>query len=298
MDYTTRRGEACRAGKSDGRPKPCQASTCDWIIPDDGCKLLPFTRPRFCRALAGRSILFVGDSLTASQFRSLVSLTSPGGYKPGKTVRICNNRSSIAHVVNDVLATVPPDQWIPDPSVEDSDNGSSLLWRLPSGTSIRVGTQRSGPWVHLLGEYEILVMNTGVHLKVRDDDAFEEGLATTFRYLQEGYGGQVYYRLTSRGHPRCKDAAKSPIASYSDYLVSHPDDNPWYEWARVPSINAIERRLMAKFGIPILDVVAMTEMRPDTHMMGAKNDCLHYDLPSVVDSWNWLLFNAIAGLIN
>eukprot|EP01041_Mallomonas_annulata_P009050 gene9050-18741_t len=47
------------------------------------------------------------------------------------------------------------------------------------------------------------------------------------------------------------------------------------------NVNAFKNLLNAT----ILDVVPMTSLRPDGHRVIYNNDCLHYFLPSVVDSW-------------
>eukprot|EP00899_Mesostigma_viride_P024064 jgi/Mesvir1/4842/Mv25255-RA.1 len=297
-DYTIKRTDECTVGnQGDGIQNRCKASTCDWIL-SGACSLLRFQRDDFCRALAGRSIYFVGDSITQLQFNSLSHMIGSTGLQriSGKVhwqeFSLCNNRSTVLTVRNDVLAIIPADRWEIRPN-----RPFSIRWQLPSHAKVAVDTKTTFPWIDLLKNFEVLVLNTGMHLKDRNDSVFEEALTVTFAYLQEHYHGQIYYRLTTRGHPQCQNASESPVPDYADYLARHPDDHPEYGWARVPTINAIERKLAAKFGITVLDVVAMTEMRPDSHVIGSRHDCLHYKLPSVVDSWNWLLYNAIAGRI-
>eukprot|EP00899_Mesostigma_viride_P026718 jgi/Mesvir1/7230/Mv19047-RA.1 len=150
----------------------------------------------------------------------------------------------------------------------------------------------------MLKDYEILVLNTGIHLDGRNDTVYEEELSDALSFVRSNYDGQTFYRLTVPGHPGCQNAIESPVPSYEYYLQRyHGGETPPYGWERVRTINAIERRLAAKFGITILDIVSMTEVRPDSHVMGSKGDCLHYTLPSVVDHWNWLLYNALIGRI-
>eukprot|EP00899_Mesostigma_viride_P009554 jgi/Mesvir1/185/Mv13537-RA.1 len=269
----------------------CEASTCDWAV-SGPCNLLSFETDSLCRSLAGRSILFVGDSITGTQFHSLAYLTigaslvgSPWTpeHSWGTPIGICNNLSSIAFVRNDVLAPIAATEWKALTTSANAANLSYFSWDLPSGAEkLAVDIYHSFPWVDRLKDFHILVLNTGIHLRGRSDVAFQEGLAVAFSYLHNNYHGQVFYRLTTRGHPRCENATASPISgSYADYLAEHPDDHPEYEWDRVPAINSIERKLAAKFGVTLLDVVAMTEARPDSHVQGAKRDCLHYKLPSV-----------------
>jgi hypothetical protein len=44
-------------------------------------------------------------------------------------------------------------------------------------------------------------------------------------------------------------------------------------------------------GVMLLDVSPMTEVRGDGHR--PPGDCLHYNLPGVVDYWNHLLFSSL-----
>eukprot|EP00899_Mesostigma_viride_P016212 jgi/Mesvir1/24592/Mv21912-RA.1 len=273
----------------------CAGSACDWVVASEHCHLAPFDKHGFCEALAGRSLLLVGDSMTRIMLRSLKSLlggvtTSEATEKPAmkpcvEEYRVCGGLV-ITFVRNDVLSPVADGAWakyVKSPQVK-----AKSYWSV----------DKSCPWVRHLASHQVVVLNSGAHLVGRSDKAYTQEMGAALEYLARHYKGQVFYRTTPRGHPQCEDAPASPIPSYDRYLATHKGGGEYkkYHWDRIPGLNAIARTLMRRAHIPLLDVAHLTELRPDMHRPHAK-DCLHYILPSVVDTWNWLLYNAMLGRI-
>lgn len=69
-----------------------------------------------------------------------------------------------------------------------------------------------------------------------------------------------------------------------------------YNWHHFDTFNRDLARLLdeptAPPGVELLDVARMSHLRPDGHNP-KKKECLHYQLPSVVDAWNVLMMNQL-----
>ncbi len=264
----------------------------DWHVPNGSCfdKLEPLTRDLFCATVAGRSILFVGDSLQHLMANSLWSLISsysePFAIKQ-KTLQgepidflICNHTSSIAFVRNDDLDLF-----------DDSDKS----WSRAHGDGIH-----THPWKDLLPRYQILVLNVGAHW--RSVQRYEALLLSVSSHLLRHYGGnEVYFRTTPMGHTGCSN---NSVVLSEISLTQYQPAGKWlslFHWDLFPAYNEIARIVWGNFSklfaekngySAVLDVYRMTMLRPDLHLH-PPDDCLHYKLPSVVDHWNWLLINTM-----
>ena len=90
-------------------------------------------------------------------------------------------------------------------------------------------------------------------------------------------------RDTPSGHPGCgKPAVRNgpPVTSPLSY-AGMP-----YHWDEFPSQNEAVRGLVGGYVNAVFwDVSAVTSQRADSHLVGPKNDCLHYCAPGPVDTW-------------
>ena len=271
-----------------------KASRWDWILEDSTCSLSQFNREAFCDALNGRNILFVGDSITHLQARSLWLLMNgdsdefmgqtykANGLPTGKfvTVRICGGKILASYARNDLLTL-----------------GKELFY------------ERYGlviPWTQKLQDYDILVLNDGAHFHPHmplppmygnPRKPYEEAMHNASAYLETHYNGTVIFRTTPRGHLGCQRDSKVIPSKVNVNSTRYFRPSKLYEnyYGSFPLFNAF---VHADFGrlnnAIILDVARMTEYRPDSHL-NPPHDCLHYILPGTIDQWNWLLFHALQG---
>ena len=84
----------------------------------------------------------------------------------------------------------------------------------------------------------------------------------------------------------------SIITSKPTYLTK---DNAPYNWEVFPERDEFTVNLFRNLSNAIImDVSPMTSLRPDGHRFTDRiPDCLHYWLPSVIDSWAYLLYNIL-----
>ena len=105
------------------------------------------------------------------------------------------------------------------------------------------------------------------------------------------------YRCHRGARSRCPLPALLPLYRAPR---SRRDPNPTpprrYNWHHFDTFNRDLARLLdeptAPPGVELLDVARMSHLRPDGHNP-KKKECLHYQLPSVVDAWNVLMMNQL-----
>lgn len=115
---------------------------------------------------------------------------------------------------------------------------------------------------------------------------------------------RLVWRTTPAGHPECQkrnQTLTSPAEAVSSLL--RLDDQPEYGWALFDAFDAVARKLLEPLGVSFLDVVPMTQLRPDAHTQArfhisgswklTRPDCMHLALPGVPDEWNALLLSRL-----
>jgi hypothetical protein len=106
----------------------------------------------------------------------------------------------------------------------------------------------------------------------------------------------AFFRSTSAGHHDCFNNSRypsAPLSTFHQYLEY--GETTRYSWNLFKFYNQYaENRLKQRqgrnnvFPLRYLNIFNMTALRNDGHK--AANDCLHYELPAVVDWWNHLLY--------
>jgi hypothetical protein len=275
------------------QPMAAEASKWDWIVSQPSeCLLEPFDVSTFCETLANRSILLVGDSIMHLQSASLYKLLNASAsifhqtqWMPNRTKKtrwptdeirsygICNNSANLTFARNDDMRL---------------DNVTHA-----ERTGVYLG------WTNLLPTHQVLVLNSGTHSK--SVEQYETAIKSASAYLKTHYHGSVYFRTTARGHLDCKIGSKPLNTSYENSPAYLDRSNSKMfmrhkQWKPFPKFNAIAKKYFEPLeNATILDIADMTEQRPDGHEYPSLSapDCLHYVLPSVIDHWNWLLFNGL-----
>ena len=243
-------------------------------------------RDQACAVLAGRSVLFVGDSTTAQQFISLVytanwaeegrrierKLPRNMNKPPHTKIDICKGRSKVAYIPNTFLR-------------DDC-------------TTISLGRfDRCYPfWAHSSG-YDVVVFNRGAHYVEDRQLAAEMEEFAKQLVARRPARQQIFWRDTVAGHEGCADAVgpgRGPPPSAASAKV--------YSWDQFEGQNSLVRTILSSTGIRYINANEMSLQRRDRHA-GMKldygngtvmMDCLHYCLPGPVDTWNLAMLAALA----
>lgn len=138
----------------------------------------------------------------------------------------------------------------------------------------------------------MIIINRGAHFQMMP--FFARDLTATCRFLRFYFPDKlIIFRSTVPGHPNCH-RYKEPLAERQDL-----SKESWYAWAYFREENERAKSIVESFGIVYLDVDAPTQFRADGHRGHNKNgatDCLHYCLPSAIDTWVQLLYNTLLQL--
>jgi GDSL/SGNH-like Acyl-Esterase family found in Pmr5 and Cas1p len=295
---------------------PMQSNSYQWNVTDANCTLEPFSITKFCSILNGRSILFVGDSISAQYYRVMMKLFNTEtkieqslwkynhSVSTQQSAQICLNGSYIRYVRNDHLST-------------------SITVGATGATPSSIGSNIITPWMHLLKYHQILILNTGAHTQ-RSGNQYRQNLYDVKKAIADkNYTGQVYFRTTPRGHISCSNNVnKGPIkvndTNWNQFFVNFTTNvtyqkyNEVYRYVIIPEYNRLLRKIMGPSSVSspllskdnnsnswkVLDMAPLLELRPDVHECYIE-DWLHIDMSKqIVLQFFWqLLFNAMQGYV-
>ena len=258
-------------------------------VPVADCTPLPrWARGDFCRVLAGRSVLVLGDSLNRQFHVTLQDLASeiPLSAKRRKALLCKGNgrgKPCRGHTICGGAGGGKP---------------AFLMFRRSDRLHLGVkkftwtGNFIEEPWQGMMNRFafDVVVLNRGAHYEL--DGPFVDQWRRTLAWLREAHpGALVVARNTPPGHKRCGEA-RQPLARPQD-----PAGLP-FNWGRFGHQNRLLERLVRdEFpGVLLLDWATPTALRPDQHRLGRRgNDCLHYREPrsGAIDHWARLLYAAL-----
>ena len=270
------------------------------------CILHSFSVRHFCHLTMNHSILIIGDSTQYMFFQALIKQINPNiqpasQWEPTAFHRICNTTMKLKYLRNDHL-------------MPDMNGRLSLNWKL---------------WIN---DYDIILVNTGSHInEYKEFLRWTEYAAVEFSKKVNGTNKLFVYRTTAQPHPYCSPSDQAdlrPIHNYNDvHFAELDEDSPYneFKWYLIPSrekkiIKLFERNI-APQNFELFDIAPMTSLRKDGYVVfslpfflvtslilslyllrsllhnishRAPGDCLHFYLPSVIDSWVQLFFNILA----
>ena len=250
---------------------PCRAAT------EDGS---------WCEVLRGRSLLFVGDSLSLQMFWSLLHLVPADGselsrarrlydmdFKRGGEFSLCDGASRVAFVRNDWLVE---NQWNRSCHFDPANN---LMCR---------------SFVPLARGYNTLVLNTGLHTEMREGADVIAAHTTLLARWLNGTRHDVIYRTSVPGHSKCQEA-RAPLQRR--YV---PQEGHEFHWDDVEAHDAVRRsrfEALLPGRVRYIDAATIANARADRHMIQGRwgpgghgsIDCLHYCLPGPPDTYNLVL---------
>ncbi|KAG6657304.1 hypothetical protein I3843_04G075000 [Carya illinoinensis] len=291
----------------------------------ENCEMPEFERLTFLERMQDKTIAFIGDSLGRQQFQSLMCMASGGEESPevenvGKKYGLVKARGAIR-----------PDGWayrFPKTNTTILYYWSASLSDL---VPLNISDRTTDVAMHLdrppafmrqfLNQFDVLVLNTGHHWnrgklnanrwvmhvdgKPNEDNKLAEirnaknfTIYSIVRWLDSQLPShphlKVFFRTISPRHfvngdwntgGTCDNTI--PLSGGSE-VVQDESSDPVIEGA----VNGTR--------VKILDITAISQLRDEGHMSHYSirgtpggNDCLHWCLPGIPDTWNELLIAQI-----
>ncbi|KAK8357565.1 hypothetical protein V6Z11_A05G428400 [Gossypium hirsutum] len=277
------------------------------------CKMKKFNRFSFLRRMRNKTIAFVGDSLGRQQFQSMMCMVSGGEHiiyvedaareyglvKPrgakrpdGWVYRFTKTNTTILYYWSASLSDLVP--------INSTDKASDVAMHL----------DRPPAFLRLyLHRFDVLVLNTGHHWnrgKFEGNNKEFEDIRNAKNFTVHSFVRWLDSQLTS--HPRLK-------AFFRTISPRHYRNGDWNTGGTcnntIPLTNGSEvlqdgsndkvvESAVRGTKVKLLDITAISELRDEAHMSGysirptqSVNDCLHWCLPGVPDSWNEILIAQI-----
>lgn len=287
----------------------------------NNCEMPEFERSAFLRRMQDKTIAFIGDSLGRQQFQSLMCMATGGEMSPevedvgkeyglvkargakrpdGWAFRFPNTNTTILYYWSSTLADL-----VPINSTDPRSNVAMHLDRPPAFMR------------KYLHRFDVLVLNTGHH--------WNRGKLTANRWVMYvngkpnddsklvSMGGAKNFTAYSISKwldsrlpylPRLKAFFRTISPRHfrnGDWNTGGSCDNttPLTEGREVlqdQSSDEVVEGAVKGTRIKLLDITAISDLRDEGHIShysvratGGINDCLHWCLPGIPDTWNELL---------
>jgi len=252
----------------------------------------------FCNVLEAlkiETILFHGDSLSASMFDSLLNKFGPSS--------ISNLTSPTIFIETAHLYCLSSQKYIPIRSIKG--NGGQDYPHSPRNNY--TFEDEANEFLNATDKRTLAIFNIGAHY--HSIQHYQEDLVIWLDYLRKfpGQDNLYFFRVTSPGHVGCQPQRPKqfnwtrgnrivPLKSYDEFISTS-----LYEWNLFEIYNVMARKAIQEWNtasthpaIHLLDIYNMTALRRDGHP--GKVDCLHYVKPGPVDWWNHLWFTYLKEL--
>ncbi|XP_051148537.1 protein trichome birefringence-like 16 isoform X2 [Andrographis paniculata] len=286
------------------------------------CKMEGFTGSKFLERMTDKTLAFVGDSLGRQQFQSLMCMVTGGQHNPdvldvGHDYGLVKSRGSIR-----------PDGWayrFPQTNTTILYYWSASLCDLePIASSSDIAMHLDRPPAFLrrfLHKFDVLVLNTGHHwnrgkLKANRWVMHVGGVPNTNRKLATIGGAKdftvrstvkwVDSQLPSRPGLKAFLRTLAPRHFFNgEWNTGGTCDNttPLSGGKEVAQDESSDRLAAAAVNgtfVKLLDITALSQLRDEGHISRYSikatpgvQDCLHWCLPGIPDTWNEILFNQI-----
>lgn len=285
------------------------------------CEMPEFDGSEFLRRMSGKTIALVGDSLARQQFQSMICMVTGGKHFP-KVKDV-----GVEYGLVKAPGAVRPDGWAYQFSETRTTilyYWSATLCELESlnrsdpATSYAMHLDRPVAFLRdYIHKFDVLVLNTGHHWnrgKVRANkwEMFVEGKPNTNRKLAEIGNAKnltihsivkwvdsqiskypqlrVFFRTISPRHFHNGDWNTGGSCDNSKPLSSGS------EVVQDGSIDTVVESAVKDSNVKLLDITALSKLRDEGHISryghtaeGGVQDCLHWCLPGVPDTWNEIL---------
>nr|XP_010921023.1 protein trichome birefringence-like 33 [Elaeis guineensis] len=300
-----------------------------WRWQPHGCSLPSFNATFMLRRLRGKRILFVGDSLTKSQFMSMICLLQRAIPKYAKYHR---------HYESHTIFSAPKYRvtiefyWAPFLVESNCDNATvhrvmDRIVHAYSGSINRHAQHWKGVDVLIFNTYMWWI--TGAPMKIlrrsrkggmefiklmEAEDAYGLVLKRMVRWLEKNMDPQktrVFFTGISPSHWRSIEWRGERDGTCYNQTTPIDDPSYWGSGASKSMMKVMEQVLSnATVPITILNITQLSAYRKDAHTSIYKQlpyqlthtqlknpksyaDCVHWCLPGLQDTWNELLYTKL-----
>ncbi|XP_050206847.1 protein trichome birefringence-like 14 isoform X2 [Mercurialis annua] len=287
----------------------------------ENCKMAEFESTQFLKRMRDKTIAFIGDSLGRQQFQSLMCMATGGEWRldvenvgaeyglvkargavrpDGWAYRFSNTNTTILYYWSASLADLEP---------LNSTNPT---------TDVAMHLDRAPAFLRrFLHRFDVLVLNTGHHWNRGKINANRWVMYVDGKPLQDQKLAEIWNakNFTIHSIVTWLDAqlASHPrlVAIFRTISPRHFRNGDWNSGGNCDnttpltggtgvsqneSSDAVVWSAVKGTKVKLLDVTALSELRDEAHMSrysvkatkGA-NDCLHWCLPGIPDTWNELL---------
>lgn len=286
------------------------------------CEMEEFTGHKFLKRMENKTLAFVGDSLGRQQFQSMMCMITGGRERPdvldvGKEYGLVKARGAVR-----------PDGWayrFPETNTTVLYYWSATLCDLEPldltnpTTDIAMHLDRPPSFLsRFLHKFDVLVLNSGHH--------WNRGKIKANRWVMHVGGHPNRNRKIADIAGAKNFTIYSTIAWVNSQLPTHPGLKAFYrsisprhffngDWntggtcdntSPLSSGNEVDQEESSDLlaagavkgtGVKLLDITAVSQLRDEGHISRysikatpGMQDCLHWCLPGVPDTWNEILF--------
>ncbi|PKU70786.1 protein trichome birefringence-like 14 isoform X1 [Dendrobium catenatum] len=285
------------------------------------CEMPEFEGSAFLKRMRGKTIALVGDSLGRQQFQSLICMVTGGNHFPGvKDV-------GIEYGLVKAPGAVRPDGWayrFADTGTTILYYWSATLCELESlnrsdpSTSYAMHLDRPVPFLrNYIHRFDVLVLNTGHHwnrgkIKANKWEMFVGGKPIADRKLADIGNAKnltihsivkwIDFQISQNPQLKAFFMTISPRHFFNgDWNTGGSCNNtkPLSNGSEVlqdGSLDTVVESAVKGSKVKLLDITALSKLRDEAHisrgsLTAAKGvqDCLHWCLPGIPDTWNEIL---------
>lgn len=290
------------------------------------CEMEEYSGKKFLRRMRNKTLAFIGDSLGRQQFQSLMCMVSGG--------RVRNDVNDVGWEYGLVKArgAVRPDGW----AYRFTRTNTTILfyWSAclcdlqplhPSKRNSEVAMHLDRPPAFLkqyLDRFNVIVLNTGHHWNRGKFDGNHwvmhvGGVPTPNKSMVDAKNLTIHSIVKwvdsqLPEHPKLRAFYRSLSPRHffnGDWNTGGSCDNTnplskGKEVLKEESGDLISAMAVKGTNITFLDITALSELRDEGHLsrytirprQASGQDCLHWCLPGVPDTWNEILFAKLSAL--
>ncbi|CDO96761.1 unnamed protein product [Coffea canephora] len=268
----------------------------------DSCNLPRFDGLDFLKRWKGKKIMFVGDSLSLNQWQSFLCLIH-ASVPSANTNLVRKEILSYATFQDyDVTIYLYHSTYLVDIAQEnigrvlklDSIDRGNDAWK---GMDALVFNTWHW-WLHRGDSQPWDYVQDGSTVS-KDMDrlvAFSKGLSTWAQWVNQNVDSsktKVFFQGISPSHYDGKEWGSDSKSCYGE---QEPLQGSRYPAGLPPAVDVVKKTLSSmQKPVVLLDITTLSQLRKDAHPSGyggskSGNDCSHWCLPGVPDTWNQLLY--------